>query len=182
LKIVNITKHSKSWWNNNCSRNLERYKSTRSLEDWKFFQKTVKTMKHSFFNLKIQKIVSKKQGFWELMNWVNKCKLPVIEAIKHNSQSYFNLNDLWNVLHLSFNMAQYHCIEKDVLHKIPTFASSSWLLFLEEEFTSAIVKCNNLSTPGLDKLAWRHLKHILKNKSCLKNIINIANVCLNISY
>ena len=116
------------------------------------------------------------------MNWVNRHKLPAIETIKHNSQSYLNLNNLWNALHLFFNMAQYHCIEEDILNEIPIFASSSQLLFSEEEFTSAIVKCNNLSTPSLDKLAWRHLKHILKNKSCLKNIIDIANVCLNIGY
>ena len=29
---------------------------------------------------------------------------------------------------------------------------------------------------------WRHLKYILKDKSCLKNIINIANVCVEIGY
>jgi len=60
-KIVNITKYSKSWWNDNCSRDLERYRLTRSLEDWKSFLKIVKTMKHSFFNLKIQEIVSKNE-------------------------------------------------------------------------------------------------------------------------
>ena len=57
-----------------------------------------------------------------------------------------------------------------------------WNPFLEEEFTSAIVKCNILSTSGTNKLAWRHLKYILKNKLCLKNIINIANVCIEIGY
>ena len=87
------------------------------------------------------------------MNWVNKHKLPAIEAIKHNSQPYLELNDLWNALHSSFNMAQYHRIEEDILNEIPTSTSSSWLLFLEEEFTSAIVKCNNSSISGLDKLA-----------------------------
>jgi len=59
-KFVNITKHSKSWWDTSYSRDLERYRLTRSLEDWKSFQKTVKTMKCSFFNLKIQKITNKK--------------------------------------------------------------------------------------------------------------------------
>lgn len=33
LKTVNITKYSKSWWDINCSRNIEKYKLTRSLED-----------------------------------------------------------------------------------------------------------------------------------------------------
>ena len=79
-------------------------------------------------------------------------------------------------------MAQYRYIEEDVLNEISTSILSFWLLFSEEEFTSTIVKCNNSSITGLDKLAWRHLKHILKDKSCLKNIIDIANVCLNIGY
>ena len=61
-KIVNITVHSKSWWNTKCSNNLEVYRSSRSLEDWKQFKRTVKDMKQSFFNLKIQEISNKKRG------------------------------------------------------------------------------------------------------------------------
>jgi len=34
-KIVNITKHSKSWWDINYSRNLENYRVTKHIEDWK---------------------------------------------------------------------------------------------------------------------------------------------------
>ena len=45
-KIINIIKHSKSWWNNNCSRDLEIYRILKSLEDWKQFQRTVKNTKH----------------------------------------------------------------------------------------------------------------------------------------
>ena len=85
-------------------------------------------------------------------------------------------------MHLSFNTAQDQCIDKDVLNEIASFVTSTWNPFSEEEFTSAIVKCNILSTPSPSKLAWRHLKHILKDKVYLKNIINIANVCLEIGY
>ena len=85
-------------------------------------------------------------------------------------------------MHLSFNTAQDWFIDEDVLNKIVSFVTSTWNPFSEEEFTSSIVKCNISSTPGPNKLAWRHLKHILKDKVCLKNIINIANTCLEIGY
>jgi len=61
-KIVKISKNSKSWWNNKCSHDLEIYKTTKSLEDWKTFQRMVKITKKTFFNLKIQEIANKKQG------------------------------------------------------------------------------------------------------------------------
>jgi len=48
-KLINITKHSKSWWYNNCSRDLEKYRSLKSLENWKFFHKTVKKYQKDIF-------------------------------------------------------------------------------------------------------------------------------------
>ena len=62
LKIINVTKYSKSWWNEKYSKNLEKYKRLKSLEDWKSFYSMVKSTKQVFFDLKIQEIVNKKQG------------------------------------------------------------------------------------------------------------------------
>jgi len=59
-KNVNVTKHSKSWWDKNCSRALEKYRNMKNLKNWKLFHYTVKNMKISFFDSKIQKIVNKK--------------------------------------------------------------------------------------------------------------------------
>ena len=47
---------------------------------------------------------------------------------------------------------------------------------------SAISKCSNSSVPGSDKLTWRHLKFIIKDNLCLTNIVNIADVCINLGH
>ena len=69
-----------------------------------------------------------------------------------------------------------------MLNKLDSYSLSLWSLFSEEEFTSIIVKYNNSSAPGPDKLLWGHLKCIIKDKTCLKNIIAIANACFEIGY
>ena len=53
-KLVNIAKCSKSWWNDKCNQDLANYRSSKSIESWKSFQRTVKSMKREFFDLKIQ--------------------------------------------------------------------------------------------------------------------------------
>ena len=114
--------------------------------------------------------------------WINKCKLPTVEAVKYNSCPCLEIEDLWHALHSSFNMVQDWQIDIGILDKISNKHSMKWVPFSEEEFISFIAKCNNLSTPGLDKLSWRHFKSIVKDKSCLKRIINIADVCFELGY
>ena len=177
-KLTNITRHSKSWWDDNCSRELEKYRTLKSLEHWKSFHRTVKGIKRTFFNLKINEIANKKWGPWELMNWVNKWKLPALEAIKFNGWPYLKLNNFWQALHSTFNTAQHYIIDCDVLDELGLFSFLSWTRFTEEEFVSFLIKCNNYSTLGPDKLSWRYLKIILKDSTCLKNVISIANACM----
>jgi len=104
------------------------------------------------------------QGPWELMNWVNKQKLPAIKTIKYSNQLYLEINDLWHVLHSSFNMAQHYSINESILEELVSFPSSPWDQFSKEEFIIAITKCNKSSAPGPDKLLWSYLKYILKDK------------------
>jgi len=66
---------------------------------WSKFKRIVKKTKRIFFNKKIQEIISKNKRSWDLMNWVKKCKLSAIEAIKFNRHSYIKLNEFWQVLY-----------------------------------------------------------------------------------
>ena len=124
-KIVNIMRHSKSWWDENCNWDLEKYRLSKSIEDWKAFWMTIKNTKQSFFDFKIQEIANKKQRSWELISWINKCKLPAIETIKYNSQPCLDLNNLWQALHSSFNTAQFYYVVENILNKLGSYTSSS---------------------------------------------------------
>ena len=44
----------------NCSRNLNKYRISRTVKDWRQFKNMVKRMKQNFFNLKIQETANKK--------------------------------------------------------------------------------------------------------------------------
>ena len=179
---VNITKHSKKLWNEDCNHSLNKYRESRNLEDWKLFKRIVKSTKRLFFDIKIQEVANKSQGPWELMNWVNKYKLPVMEAIKYNNNPCLSLNSLWTVLHSSFNTALHRQVDINILDEIRNKQVATWALFSKEEFKIAINSCNNLSTPGLDKLLWNHIKSILKHNDCPSNIIIITNAYINLGY
>ena len=92
------------------------------------------------------------------------------------------MNSLWNALYSMFNTVFHWQIDTEVLEEIVDKLPSFWALFSKEKFRSVIANCNNSSTPGLDKLSWSHLKTVLKYDDCLTNIINIANICINLDY
>ena len=66
------------------------------------------------------------------------------------------------------------------MEEIPDKEVISWAPFLKAELINAINRYNNYSTPGPDKLSWRHLKKIVKNKECINKLIDIANICIDL--
>ena len=181
-KKLKISKHSKQWWSNKCKWSLENYRASKSLENWKKFKITVKNVKRSYFDDKIQEIVNKSRGPWELMNWIKQRKLRAIEAINYDGQLYLTLDSLWNALHKSFNSAQNRQVDLNILNKIKCKPPQKWSPFSKSEFLSVINKCKDSLAPGPDKLLWCHLKSIIQNNDCLANIINITDSCITLGY
>jgi len=86
------------------------------------------------------------------------------------------------VLHNLFNSAQNRHIDSDLLDGISDKEVIRWPPFLKAEIINVINKYNNSSTLGPDKLFWRHLKKIIKNKEYISKLINIANTCIKLGY
>jgi len=61
-KVINMTKHSKVWWNDDCHRDLKKYMISKWLKDWKNFKNIVRRTKWAFFNQKIQELLNNKLG------------------------------------------------------------------------------------------------------------------------
>ena len=116
------------------------------------------------------------------MNWIKRRKLPAIEAITHDGQPCLTLDSLWNALHNTFNTTLNCQADLNIINKIENKPSQSWFPFSKNEFRLAISKYSNLLVLGLDKLTWHHLKFITKDNSCLTNIVNIANTCINLEH
>ena len=116
------------------------------------------------------------------MNWIKRKKLLAIEAITHDGQPCLTLDSLWNVLHNIFNTALNRQVDLNVINEIENKPSQNWSLFSKNEFRLAISKCSDSLVPGPDKLTWRYLKFIIKDDSCLTNIVNIADACINLGH
>jgi len=135
---VNITKCSKEWWNKECWDSLTDYRSSKTIKDWRTFKGVVKKTKYLFFNNKIQEIASKNHWPWDLMNWVKKFKLPAMEALIFNGQLCIEINNLWQVLHQTFNLAQNYQVNLNLLDGFPLEQTCEWPPFSKKELKASL--------------------------------------------
>ena len=116
------------------------------------------------------------------MNWVKKCKFPVVKAIQFNRWPYIELDDLWNTLHSFFNSMLSHEVNLHLLDEILDRDPITWTSFTREELVNATDKCNNLSASSPDKLTWSHIKKIIKSKEYVTRFIDITNACFELGH
>jgi len=81
-----------------------------------------------------------------------------------------------------FNLVQNYQVNTLLLNEIPTKLMLPWDSFSREEFKSTVNKCNNLLASGSNKNLWKHLKLVVEDNECLKNIINITNIYTDLGY
>jgi len=93
-KQKRITKHSKEWWNQDCTDGLDKYRKSGELKHWKEFKSVVCTVKREFFDNKIHEIASSNKRSWDLISWVRRKSLPAIESISYENCPYNTLPDL----------------------------------------------------------------------------------------
>jgi len=177
-----ITKHSKEWWNEQCSMCINKYHESGDIANWKAFKAAVRNAKRIFFNQKIQEIASSNKRPWNLMNWVKKKNLPAIEAIYHEEQPCNNLEALWNALYSLYNSADNRAINTRFLDGISQCNAIDWPPFTGQEFKDTIAKYSNSSSPGPDHVTWRHLKPLILDKMCLSKVVDIANAYITVGY
>ena len=155
--------------------------------DWKEFKRVIKKIKQLFFYKKIQEIASRKKRPLDLINWVQKCKLPAIIAQQFNRWLCIKLEDIWQVLYYMFNSAQNQLSSKLINQFMITWWSTSkaylWVaIFFKIEFRDVIKKYNSLSMSESNYILWHHFKILTANDKFVTNFINIANKCINLSY
>jgi len=177
-----IMKHSKEWWNEQCTVCINKYCETGDVNSWKNFKSAIWNAKRTFFDQKIQEIAMSNKRPWDLMNWVRKKSLPAIKTIYHEGQPCNNLTTLWDALHISYNLAENRPINTRFLDGTNQCDIIDWPSFTKQEFIDAIDKCLNTSSPGPDHVTWRHLKSLISDKTCLDKIVNLANTCISVGF
>jgi len=48
--------------------------------------------------------------------------------------------------------------------------------------SSLLKKYSDTLTTRPDKLSWKHLKRIIKDDTCLRKFVDIANACINLGH
>ncbi|PPQ94129.1 hypothetical protein CVT25_007914 [Psilocybe cyanescens] len=180
---VTIRRHSKPWWMDECSVALRAYREYGLPEDWKLYRKAVKNAKWVFFDSRITEVSITNKRTWDLMSWVQQCKLPPCEAIQYQGQPCHALPQLWDALHNTNNSASDRPFNINILNCIPNIPVWGWVPFSALEMQEAKASCSNVSAPGLDHVKWSHLKMLMRGPTHVFTVLlSLANACLQVGH
>jgi hypothetical protein len=113
------------------------------------------------------------------MDWAGPCKTPPVKAILYQGVPCTSPDQLWNMLHSTFNSALDRPIDLSVLgDKWESPSIRAWIPYSAAEMSDALTDTSNRSAPGPDHIMWHHLKHIVRNSYMSHLFLWLANTCL----
>ncbi|KXN89367.1 hypothetical protein AN958_05791, partial [Leucoagaricus sp. SymC.cos] len=181
-KEITVTGRSWSWWTDECSAAIAKYRESRAPGDWKAFRKTSRLAKRRFFDDRIKEIAVENQRPWDLMAWVKPQQLPPCEAISHWGESCHDIADLWRVLDQTYNAASGQPCDITVLEELSPLAERDWFPFSVLEVREALLVCSSRSLPSPDHVMWVHLKELLSDDVVIGKVLALADACLMVGY
>jgi hypothetical protein len=181
-KLSNITRHSKPWWNNECSECLATYWAHRTKENWSAFRNTTRHIKRTFFDEKFEEITTLNHRPWDLMSWVKARKLPAVDTICYDDSPCEMPTQLWNGLQSTYNSVADRFMSATIDSLIPASPPHEWIPFTLNELCDLLEACSNTSAPRPDHLTWRHLKVLILNDDCARVLLSIGNSCISLSH
>ncbi|KAJ3502935.1 hypothetical protein NMY22_g18421 [Coprinellus aureogranulatus] len=152
---------SKPWWGETCQTAYDEYREDNSPETRRAFRAAVRAAKREFFDKKVTEISIDHKRTWDLMAWIQERKNPPCEAIQFNGQPCHTTDQLWQVLHATYNAANNRPVDLSILDDLPTLVAREWPEFSELELRQALEACSSCSAPGPDHqmpaLMWEKL-------------------------
>jgi hypothetical protein len=131
--------HSKSWWDMDCDWAKASAMTSDLPADWMAFKKATCKAKHKHFDEHINEIAHTNLRPWDLMDWVGPHKTPPVKAISYQGVPCTSPNQLWNMLHSTFNSALDRPIDLSVLgDKWESPSIRAWILYSAAEMSDAL--------------------------------------------
>jgi hypothetical protein len=130
---------SKSWWDADCDQAKASAMTSDLSANWMAFKKAMRKAKHKHFDERIDEIAHTNLQPWDLMDWVGPCKIPPVEAILYQGVPCTSLDQLWNALHSTFNLALDRPIDLSMLgDKWESPSIRAWVPYSAAELSDAL--------------------------------------------
>jgi hypothetical protein len=130
---------SKSWWDVDCNQAKASAMTSDLPADWMAFKKATRKAKLKHFDERIKEIAHTNLRPWDLMDWVGPCRTPLVEAISYQGVPCTSPDQLWNVLHSTFNSALDRPIDLSVLgNKWDSPSIRAWVPYSAAELLDAL--------------------------------------------
>ena len=176
-----ISHHSKTWWTDQCSKMLARYRATRSFEDRHIYRQTIHDAQRQYYDTVIQE-TAEKQRVWDLMAWTRPRPLPLYHSLVHNGAPLSSMPDLFQGLHDQFYSASGRPVDLAFAESLPSLPVRDCPPISLRECREAVASCSSSSAPGPDHVTWPLVQLLVSTPESGAVLLALYNACLFLGY